>query len=301
VEARLEQLAPRAAFIQELQRGEAWKDQAPAEILHRGSGWGTLEALRRQATGEAPFAEKGLDFGGALGAEQQPWLELLQTGRFPDSDSDTPAGGILVQAEWHRLLADAVQQHPNSGWEAWLHLGNMRLHEGDADGARQAWETSLARKRTPWALRNLAVLARRAQQWDEAASLYQEAQKLKPDLLPLLVETGRMLIDSGKAKAFLALLAGLPDSVRNQGRVHLLEVEAGLAAHDLDRVGDLLNRGFEIVDYQEGDQILTDLWFRYHAERISQDEHIPVDEALLNRARREHPLPALFDFRMTVE
>jgi hypothetical protein len=177
----------------------------------------------------------------------------------------------------------------------------MRLHRGDAEGARQAWETSLARQRTPWALRNLAVLARRAQHWDEAATLYREAQALRPDLLPLLVEMGRALIDSGNAEAFLELLATLPDTIRNHGRVRLLEVEAGLAARDLPRVGALLHQGFEIVDYQEGDEILTELWFRYHAEQIGRDENIPVDEALLNRARREYPLPAMFDFRMTVD
>lgn len=300
VDARLNTVVPRDAFEAEYARGKAWEDQPPDEILHRGSGWGALEALRREKAGEEPFASAALDFGGSLGAAQQPWLDLLNTGRFPTNEGDAPQAGILVQPEWHALLEQSVASDAGS-WETWLHLGVMRLHGGDVGGARQAWETSLARKRTAWALRNLAVLARREGDLSRAAALYREAQKLRPDLLPLLVETGRVLIDAGASGEFLALLEGLPAAVRDNGRIHLLEVEAGLAAGDLERVGRLFRDGFEIVDYQEGDEILTALWFRYHAEQISRDEGVPLDDALRARAAREHPLPAQYDFRMKAE
>jgi tetratricopeptide (TPR) repeat protein len=241
-----------------------------------------------------------LDFGDALGAAQQPWLDLLKTGRFPANDGDTPKAGILVQPEWRALLETSVAQD-GSNWEAWLHLGVIRLHDGDLQGAQQAWETSLARKRTAWALRNLAVLARREGSIDRAADLYREAQQLRPDLLPLLIETGRTLIDAGAPAEFLALLEAQPPSIRDNGRIHLLEVEGGLAVGDLDRVGRLFRDGFEIVDYQEGDEILTELWLRYHAEQISRDEGVPVDDALRARVQHEHPLPSQYDFRMKAE
>lgn len=297
VEAHLERLAPRAAFEAEYARGEAWKDQPPTEILHEGSGWGALEAMRRRAAGEAPFAGAGLDFGTRLSAAQQPWRVLLETGRFPDSDE--LSAGLLVQAEWRALLEKAVAQ--GAGWEAWLHLGIMRLHDGDRDGARAAWETSLGRKRTPWALRNLAVLARQAQRWNEAVAYLLEAHKLRPDLVPLLVETARALIDAGRAGEYLALLSSLPTDIQKHGRLQLLEIEAALAVGDLERAGTRFADGFEIVDYQEGDEILTELWHRYYLERISRDEGVPIDDALSERVRRAYPLPAAYDFRMTVE
>jgi hypothetical protein len=297
VDTRLNAMLPRAVFEAEYARGAAWEDQPPDEILHRGSGWGALEALRREQAKETPFASTALDFGGTLGAAQQPWVNLLNSGRFPETDGDTLTAGILVQPEWRALLEKSVAQD-GGGWEAWLHLGVMRLHDGDLSGARQAWETSLARRRTAWALRNLAVLARREGSTDKAADLYREAQKLRPDLLPLLIETGRALINAGAPGEFLALLDTQPPAVRENGRIHLLEVEAGLAVGDLDRVGRLFGDGFEIVDYQEGDEILTALWFRYHAERISRDEGVPNDDALRARVQHEHPLPAHFDFRM---
>lgn len=300
VDNRIEQMIPRADFDAELRRGDSWKDQPPTEILHRGSGWGALETLRRQAAGETPFAGNALDFGGSLGAQQQPWVTLLQTGAFPETIGDLPQAGTLVQPEWKALLEAAVANHPDSGWEAWLHLGTMRLHAGDNAGARTAWETSLARKRTAWALRNLAVLARQQEQNEQAADLYTEAYALQPDLIPLLVECGQAQISASRGADFLALVDQSGEAVRNNGRIHLLEVEAGLEVGDLERVGRLLSEGFEIVDYREGDEILTELWFRYHALRLAQAENLSVDETLMKRVRREHPLPALFDFRMNV-
>ncbi len=298
VETALETMLPRAAFEAEFARGAAWADQPPAEIIQRGSGWGALEALRRRAAGERPFASAGLDFSGALGPEQQPWLDLLQTGQFPASASDTLAAGILVQPEWRALLENALLQQPESGWEAWLHLGTMRLHDGDSDGARQAWETSLKHQRTPWALRNLAVLMRRSGQALEAAIVYRQAFALRPDLLPLLIETGMAMIAAGRAASFLELLDTVPAAIRRHGRVTLLEVQAGMAADELERVGRLFDGGFEIDDYREGDEILTELWAQYHARRLSNAENIPLDAALIERVEREFPLPRAFDFRM---
>ncbi|MBK8023687.1 MAG: DUF5107 domain-containing protein [Chloroflexi bacterium] len=301
VEARLEILAPLASFEAEHARGESWKDQPPAEILHQGSGWGALEAERRASAGEKPFAGPGLDFSSVSDAAQEPWRELLHTGSFPDNPTDDLSAGLLVQSAWRDLLEAAVARDPNTGWEAWLHLGTMCLHDGDRPGARQAWETSLERRRTAWALRNLAALARMEGRLDEAVERYLEAQTLRPDLVPLLIETARLLIDAGRPGEFLERLAAQPEAVRRHGRINLLEVEAGLAVGDLDRVGRLFDQRFEIVDYREGDEILTELWHRYHVERLSRSEGVPIDEALSERARREHPLPAAFDFRMTAE
>lgn len=299
VESQIEHLLPYAAFEAEFKRGDVWKDMPSADIIQRGSGWGALEALRRQTVGQPAFAGAALNFDASLSADQQPWLTLLMTGRFPDSDAE-PVAGILTQHEWHALLEASLASAPDAGWEAWLHLGVMRFHTGDQDGAQRAWETSLIRRRTPWALRNLGWLARRQGQHEQAAILYAEAHALKPHLLPLLIETARALIDAGRAADCLALLDQASTARRATGRLRLLEVEAGLAAGDLERVGRLFDAGFDIADYREGDEMLTALWVRYHVARLSRDEGRPADEALTRRVRRDYPIPAQFDFRMNI-
>ena len=300
VEARIEETLPRASFDAELRRGNTWKDQPPSQILYHGSGWGLLEILRRQNAGDSPFASTALDFSETISSQQEPWLELLQRGIFPDNDSDAPQAGFLVQKEWHSLLENALKGESATNWEAWLHLGIMRYHHEDLKGASEAWEKSLSCKRTPWALRNLALLAQQEKQFDKSANLYHEAYLLQPVLLPLLIETARALIDAGRSRDFLNLVDRAGDSIRTHGRINLLEVEAGLLVGDLDRVGNLFTTGFEIVDYREGDEILTELWIRYHVDRISRDENIPADDNLIKRVRNEYPIPRVFDFRMNV-
>lgn len=302
VEDGLEQLIPRAAFDAEFERGAEWADRPPVELFQHGSGWGALERLRRETTGELPFCSEGLVFDElALGEAQAPWLSLLHEGTFPTSDPDQEPHGFMVQAEWHRLLEEAVQAGRGANWLAWLHLGVMRYHAGDGDGARQAWEMSLQLADTPWARRNLAVLAREEGRCDEAAKLYVAACRMQPSLLPLVVECGRTLIEVGRPREWLELLAGLPESMRAVGRIRLLEAQAALATGDFQRVERIFAAKPVVDDMREGEKSLSDLWFEFHEQRLSAGENIPVDDALRARVRREFPVPREFDFRMHVE
>ena len=57
----------------------------------------------------------------------------------------------------------------------------------------------------------------------------------------------------------------------------------------------------EIGDLREGERSLSNLWFQYHERRLSVEESIPVDDALRARVRREFPVPAQLDFRMSAD
>ncbi|MFN2284270.1 MAG: DUF5107 domain-containing protein, partial [Anaerolineae bacterium] len=194
VAGRLECLISRETLDAELARSAAFADLPPEEIIQRGSGWGALERRRCEAAGQRPFCSAALIFDDAsLTAGQKPWLELLEDGALPNLDPDTEPTGYLVQAEWRSKLETAAQAgHDN--WATWLHLGVMRYAAGERDTAREAWEHSLQAIRTPWALRNLAVLAWEDAHFDEAAELYAAALRLRPTLLPLAVECGQKLI-----------------------------------------------------------------------------------------------------------
>ena len=181
VGAAVEQLLPWSRLEAELIRSRSFAAQPPVEIFQHGSGWGALESLRRAKMGEPPFAGAGLPFAEeSLGAAQSAWLELLQTGMFPEGEAEE-AGSFMVQAEWQPLLEKAVADSP--GWLAWLHLGLIRHYAGDTARAKQAWLQSLAGKRTPWALRNLGVLALEKGQVNAAVAYYREALQIAPDLL----------------------------------------------------------------------------------------------------------------------
>jgi predicted Zn-dependent protease len=177
----------------------------------------------------------------------------------------------------------------------------MRYYAGDRDGARQAWEMSLEQANTPWATRNSAVLAWEERRFDEAVELYVAACRMRPSLLPLAVECGRALIDVGRPRDWLELLAELPQSIRTVGRIRLLEAQAALAIGDFESVKRIFAEKPVVDDMREGEKSLSDLWFDFHEQRLSVVENVPIDDALRARVRREFPVPEEFDFRMHVE
>jgi len=302
VEQRLEELIPRAALQTEFEQGAEFVDRPPEEILQRGSGWGALERIRREAAGEPPFCSEALLFDDeSLGPAQAPWLALLRDGEMPEADDDEAPSGWVVQPKSREMLEAAVRAPRKRGagahWLAWLHLGVMRYHAGEHDAARQAWETSVSLRRTPWALRNLAVVAAQDKRLSDAADLYLDAIHVRPGLVPLAVECGRALIQAKRPEDWLALLPELPDSVRAVGRIRLMEGQAALAAGDLDRVERLLSAPWVFEDVREGERSLSDLWFGLYERRLSAAENVPIDEALRARVRRDFPPPPEIDFR----
>ena len=177
----------------------------------------------------------------------------------------------------------------------------MRHYAGDTAGAEQAWLQSLAGKRTAWALRNLGVLALEKGQVNAAVDYYREAVQLAPDLPPLAVECGKVLLDAQLPQTWLDTLPLLSPALRNKGRIRLLEARATLALGLIERTGELIETLPVIEDIREGELSLSDLWREYSVQRLAALEDCPVDDALRAWARHEFPLPERFDFRMADE
>ena len=301
VEEKLETLIPRAKMEAEFARTAEWADQPPTEILQSGSGWGTLESKRLAAVGGAPFCGAGTPYeADALGDQEKPWLALLEEGALGEADPEQEPLGYMVQPEWRELLEQAVAAGKGAHWSAWLHLGVMRYYAEDFAGAKQAWEQSLAACETPWARRNLAVLAREEERTEEAGDLYVAAVRQRSNLFPLAVECGRFLLEAGRARDWLDLVEqSLVEPVRSAGRIRLLEGQAALAVGDFDRVEKILAENLVIDDLREGERSLSHLWFEFHAKKLSTEEGIPIDDALKERVKEEFPVPEHLDFRMS--
>ena len=300
IDSALGDIIPADALEQELERAKPWADRVPAEVIQRGSGWGALERLRREAAGMPAMCSDALPFDDAsLTDIQSPWVSLLETGALPEADISPEPAGYLVQPEWRQLLEDALEAGRGEHWFSWLHVGVMRYGSGDRSAAREAWERSLTCSESPWALRNLALLDKEHGQTDQAAERYVAACRLNPHLIPLAVECGRFLTDAEMPQEWLDLYDSLPNSVRSAGRVRLLEGQAALQAGDLVRVEALFREKLVIEDLREGERSLSQLWFEYHEIKLSGEEGIPVDDALRARVREEFPVPREIDFRMS--
>jgi hypothetical protein len=301
VEEKLETMIPRAKMETEFARTAAWADQAPIEIVQCGSGWGALESKRLAAAGNAPFSGAGTPYAAdALSSQEKPWLALLEEGALGEADPEEEPLGYMVQPEWRELLEQAVAAGKGAHWSAWLHLGVMRYYAEDFAGAKQAWEESLAACETPWARRNLAVLAREEERTEEAGDLYVAAVRQRSNLFPLAVECGRFLLEAKRAQDWLDLVEqSLVEPVRSAGRIRLLEGQAALAVGDFDRVEKILAENLVIDDLREGERSLSHLWFEFHEKKLSTEEGIPIDDALKERVKKEFPVPEHLDFRMS--
>ncbi len=286
-------------------------DRAPESPLHTGSGWGALDRRLRDRSGEPPLDRAGTPFpDSSLDGDQRPWLELLDTGVFPD-----PAPGEFPPSvHLHPHLESLLSGSP--GWAAPSLLGVVRARADDLQGAEAAWQNSLQRENNPYARRNLGVLAAYEGRLDDAADQYGRALELgRTERLrvveplraagqgsahpALVIEALGAFITAGQATRALATIDGLPVDQRSRGRIRLLEATAALAAHDLGRCGAVLSDPeLEVADLREGEDSLDQMWWDYRTAVTAAERGIEPDDTLREEIRRTVPVPAHLDFRM---
>lgn len=305
VGARLEDLLPRTSLDAELARCARWIDLPEygdtTVVLQRGSGWGALERMRREASGEPPFSANLAFDDTSLTETQQPWVTLLRTSSLPALSPLESSTGYCVQPQWAEYLERFVVDEPDheSRWWALLHLGVMRYAVGDRAGAQEAWRLSMACTANAWAARNLGFAAWEEGRFEIALERYTQALEMQPALLPLAVEVGQKLIAMGHAQTWLDLLVGLSDEVRAAGRIRLLEGQAALEVGDLERVEPLFDGSLVVDDLREGERSLSQLWIDYHVSRLrrtGEGQALPASE-LLERVRRDYPVPRVPRFQ----
>jgi tetratricopeptide (TPR) repeat protein len=298
VDEGLNEMMPLELLESKLLNSNDMADRPPDEIIQPGSGWGALERRRRERSGEKPFCPPSMAFSDdSLGADQEPWLALLVDGALPYVDPTDLPGGWMIQSEWRQLLEDAVHAGRGDHWLAWLHLGVMYYSEKDIDAAKRAWEKSLTLEPSPWAYRNMAVLAKHEGRLEEAAGLLLAARQMAPQMPSLALECCRVLIEAGRSEDMLNLMDDLPPQIRGLGRMRIIEAQAAMKMGDLQRVEDILRSRPPVADVREGEVTLSNLWFEMHEKRIAAEGNIPIDDKLHQRVRRDYPPPSWLDFR----
>ena len=300
VDAHLEEMLPNAFLESELLRLRQELDGKDAQVVSRGGGWAELEQRRLAKEGKTmPIG--ALDYSGSMGAEQAPWLALLEEGALPCPSPDEAPVSYMVGPVWRKLLEASVASGASSHWYGYLHLGIMRFYEGDVQGAVEAWKASLEKAPSCWALRNLAAACRLEKDTQGAADYLVQAMAVKNDVERLAVECAKALLEAGRPQELIEVMEKAPAWIRGRGRVRFLLTSAYLEVGRVDEVIAALEEGIEVDDMREGEVTLTDLWCKAQCMRISRQEGIPNDEALRARVEKEVPPPAHIDFRMKIQ
>ena len=289
VDAAIQAVQPNTWLADVERAAERVAALAPTAIEHRGSGWGALERVRREAGGDDSLSLDATPFpDDSLTDEQVPWLALLRDGTFPQTDPLAPPGSYQRSAAWTPLL------ETDATWRALLHLGEIRWHAGDAAGAREAWLASAATP-NPWAWRDLGVAALADGDPTAAAESYARACALLPDDRDLLLERLDTLLALGRTDEVLDILDSLAPAVRSDPRVRVAEARAALGAGRLERALQALTPLPELATLREGDDLLDALW-RDLQEALAAAPATPLVEQWRARGPR---LPYEWDFRMT--
>lgn len=289
VERVLAGSAPARRLAESGARALAVIDRPPEEVLHAASGWGALEQRRRAASGEPPVLAPGTPFPEeTLGPEQQPWLDLLETGRL-GLDLDAPPPSYQVAPAWRRRLAAAP------GPAAALLRGVAEAYAGDDDAALRSWRASLTERPSAWAWRDLAVLTSE-RDGEAALAAYRRARALAPDLAPLVVEHLTLLLELERPGDVLAAVDELAPELAERPEVRLLESRAAVALGLRERAAALLEPGLVVPQLREGVRLLEDLWYDYRALVLAA-AGLPREQA--RAEARRAPLPAVYDFSMS--
>ena len=180
-----------------------------------------------------------------------------------------PDDGVPVAAvrgaRWRSLLEASADD-----WHAFYHLGLLRLADEERDGARVAWERSVAEEPNAWALRGLAHLT---EEQTERAELLLSAHRLQPGLRELTVETLQALLAAERAAEAVEVVAGLGLVDREHGRVRLHTAQAALATGDVERVRRMLDEGIAVDNLREGEDSLDVLWGAVYPDRALPGEY----------------------------
>ena len=274
-------------------------DAAPIEILHHAAGWGALEVKRREAANEHEFPSAFLFPDSSMGEEQNKWLDLLAKNTFPTQIPQNKPGDWMVQPEWAEILENYVSNSPTPNSFALLHLGVMKLENGDDSGAVAAWEESVKVDPSSWAFRNLAVSAVRRGEKEQAIPLYQKAWNCalndgNPDA-SFALEFLTLLHDADLHRKAWTLFQGLPEKYQLEDRIHLIAAKVAFALENFSFVETALTK--EYASIREGARDLTDLWFGLKAKQIEDEEGLG-NKLALEKARQSHTPPFHLDFRI---
>ncbi|WP_433676549.1 DUF5107 domain-containing protein [Microbacterium gorillae] len=265
-------------------------DDRVGEVLSIGSGWGALEQRRRIHTRSGPFEDSRTPFRpNHLGAEQEGWLQLLRGGPFPD--------GLPLSYQRDDAWVPFLESETTP--DAAFALGVLHAAQGRLDEAVAALTAAVQAQDTWYARRALAEIAQ--ERGDESAARAHALRALElSDLTVASVDLGELLLRLGAPTEALQA-ATTVDEEHPGGRARLLRAQALVALERYAEARDLLADGIEVADLAEGDNALTELW-RSAAVGIQRAADPTASaEVLAERAAAVDPLPARYDFRMSLD
>lgn len=263
------------------------------KIIYKGSDWGAVEERIRNEKISSHYTFPTYD-----DIETRQWKILLDTNTFPAPDvNDTPKSYVVGD-----FWLDKLKALPEQNWFSLLHIGVIEYANANLENAKKAWEESIAMTKSPWALRNLAMLYKNELgDLAKARKYLLEAFGLKKDCRALLGELAALLTTDGGDEMWLEIYTLLSDELKNTGRLRLYRAIALINLDRLEEAAEIINGDFVMSDIKEGELSVSFFWFELYRRLYAKEngiEYDPNNKELIKDADAKYPLPKKVDFRM---
>lgn len=277
------------------QQFAALETMEPNQIINQGSGWGAFEAIRSGGT----TIPQGLSFPSAsIDEEQLPWLGLMLNGYMQETQPLTAPTSWLVDETVLSTLEMSMNHPKGDHYLSRLHLGVMYYELGRREEGAVQWEKSIALQPSPIALRNLAQDLRLKGDLSGAIDLMEQAVTLEQCQIDRAFseEYLELLISAKRWDDAWAYYQSLPNERKS---ADLISMTAAIAAVELGQyafVEALFTRDIAVI--REGDNTLTDLFFRMTAKKEAEAKGVPCTPDFEAEIKKTHQPPYHIDFRM---
>lgn len=280
VKAVLDREVPQELITTGLELSRSSRFTPIDEVLHMGEGWLALEDRLSGLPSKHGFPV----IDESLGAQQQPWLDLLEGRKSSFLMEDGIPVSYMLDSRWEERLAALDDEGARTMRAV------MMLDEGRLDEAVKVFSTLPG----PFAQYSLAHACMRKGEMDEALTA----------VASCLCQTGSYCYVLGCLELLAKMEAydeawkvydGLDDGMKADSRIRYAMHGAALALGMVDFLDESYSR--EPVSIREGSRLWSDGWFTYRAWKEAKEKGIPFSQELVDKHRREEEMPYEVDFR----
>ena len=287
------------------------------DIIHTGSGFGTLETKRMAKDGDGTAPVSMLFPTSAIGKKEAPWLYLIDTGKMPSEPADDPTPSFMISDKWLSHIKKATE---HGDWLSLLHYGiavfegmdNTKIateaySEADRDErfaiAEAAWKKSIAAKPSYLAYRCLGVLEEHRDNLKKCNEYYALAlgEEGATRDFALTNEYIKTLVKAKEYEKAWQVYSSSPEHIKSED---IVKISASFAAVKLDK-SEFLEEFFatEHATIREGDNDITDVWFEMCARKMAKERGIDPKskefDALIDEAWQTCEPDIMHDFRQS--
>ena len=290
------------------------------KIIHTGSGFGAVEAIRmaKDGDGTVPASMCFPEF--TIGKKEYPWCHLIEVGVLPDEDVRYYTPSFMTSDKWLAHITASFEREGGRSWYSLMHYG-IAVYDGvdntkyateaysdedckmRTDEAERAWLASIEEKPSYLAYRNLAVLENQRDNIEKAKEYYEAALKCDGafDDYALASEYLELLLKLKKYDEMWALFTALPESCARADRIRIAMSGAALKLGKDDFLDEFFSESH--YDIREGEDTMTDTWFERQARKWARERGIePTEEnidVLIDEAWENAKPPVEIDFRQS--